>query len=214
MRWSILGTLLLAVALDQSSPKTMTKLIVRFESPDAPPFSFPALPKTMYRAGTRYCRIEELPDPEHGIHGLIVINEPDIWLANRQNKTVRHQTDPGPTFNCRLPMFIEHEAQQSALNTGNPLEGLEFGRELAFFKGKAAATSPGPPLQGKATQAYTLQIGASQLFLFTRGIPEKAVAVVKESASKREVYWYLVYEELPFDTALFSEPEGRMEEIR
>src|SRR5947209_3367332 len=79
---------------NQTSPRTMTKLVVRLESPDVPKTSFPALPKTMYRAGSRYCRIEELPDSEHGIHGLVVINEPDIWLANRLDKTAQHQVDP------------------------------------------------------------------------------------------------------------------------
>ena len=61
----------------------MTKLIVRLESPEVPGQSFAAKPKTLYRAGTGYCRTEELPDPEHGIHGLMIINEPDVWMVNR-----------------------------------------------------------------------------------------------------------------------------------
>src|SRR5260370_32539241 len=99
--------LLSAVALGQSSPpETMTKLVVRLESPDIPSTSFAAQPKTMYRAGTRYCRIEEWPDIANNIHGLIVINEPDVWLVNRLDKTARHQVDPGPTFNCPMPIFV------------------------------------------------------------------------------------------------------------
>jgi hypothetical protein len=83
---------------NQTSPGTMTKLVVRLQSPDVPEASFAAQPKTMYRAGTRYCRIEELPDTEHGIQGLVVINEPDIWLVNLLAKTAQHQLDPGPTM--------------------------------------------------------------------------------------------------------------------
>ena len=32
----------------------------------------------MYRFGKAYCRTEEAPDLENGIHGLTVIHEPDV----------------------------------------------------------------------------------------------------------------------------------------
>ncbi len=186
----------------------MTKLVVRLQSPDVPEASFAAQPKTMYRAGTRYCRIEELPDTEHGIHGLVVINEPDTWLVNLLAKTAQHQLDPGPTFNCRLPVFVAGEDVKSAADTRSQLMGLEFGRELAYFEEKGSTSGPGPALQGKATKAYTVGIGDSQLILFTTGTPERPVAVTKQQGSKREVYWYGTYEEVPFDPKLFAKPEG------
>ena len=202
-----------AIALGQPAPSTMTKLVVRFQSPDVPKTSFAAQPKTMYRAGSRYCRIEEMPDAEHGIHGLIVINEPDIWMANRLNMSVRHQVDPGPTFNCRMPIFVD-ENGQSAADTSNPLTELEFGRELAYFEAKGAESSPGPALQGKPTKAYTLKIAESQLFLFTSSTLERPAAIARQRGTKREVYWYGSYEELPFDAKLFAKPEGKIEEIK
>lgn len=205
--------LLGAVAFGQA-PETMTKLVVRLESRDVPKGSFPTLPKTVYRAGTRFCRIEELPDAEHGIHGLVVINEPDTWLVNRLDKTARHQVDPGPTFNCRLPIFVYGENMKSAADTNDPVMGLEFGQELAFFEGKGATSAPGPPLQGKVTKAYILKTGDSQLFLFTTGTPERPVAVVRERGTKHEVYWYDRYEQVPFDAKLFTKPEGKVEEVR
>src|SRR4026208_291228 len=64
-----------AAALGQQPPDMMTKLTVRLQSPDIPEESFAVKPKTMYRAGNGYCRIEELPDPEQGIHGLMIITE-------------------------------------------------------------------------------------------------------------------------------------------
>jgi hypothetical protein len=192
---------------NQTSPATMTKLVVRLESPDVSEKSFPALPKTMFRADTRYCRIEELPDTEHGIHGLVVINEPDIWLANRLDKTAQHRVDPGPTFNCRLPIFVDGDDAKSA-DKNNPLTELEFGRELAFFKARGAKSTSGPALQGKATNAYSVEIGDSQLLLFTSATPERPVAVVRQRKTKREVYWYDVHEEVPFDAKFFARPEG------
>src|ERR1035441_3745446 len=101
----LLGLCMVVSAEDM--PKTMTKLMVKSESPDTPKDSFASQPKRMYRTGTGYCRIEENPDPEHGIHGLMIINEPDVWMINRLDKTARHIVDAGPTFNCRLPIFAE-----------------------------------------------------------------------------------------------------------
>jgi hypothetical protein len=68
----------------------MTKLMVKLESLEIPKESFAAQARLMYRAASRYCRIEENPDIEHGIHGLIIINEPNSWLVNRLDKTARH----------------------------------------------------------------------------------------------------------------------------
>ena len=198
----------------EATPATMTKLVVRLESPDVPKASFPSLPKTMYRAGTRYCRIEELPDTEHAIHLLIIINEPNVWLANRLDKTARHQIDPGPTFNCRMTIFTDIESGEAALDTSNPLTDLEFGRELEYFKKKGATLVSGPNLQGKATKGYTLQISDSRLFLFTGGIPEHPVAVVRQRNAKREIYWYGSYDDVPFDGKLFEKPPGKIEEVK
>lgn len=206
MRARVLAVCLMSAVFGQSSPETMTKLIVRLESPDVPKASFPTLPKTIYRAGIGYCRIEELPDIEHGIHGLVVINEPDIWLVNLLNKTARHQVDPGPTLNCHLPIFIHGEDAKSAADTSNSLLGLEFGRELSYFKEKGAAFAPGPSLQGQPTNAYTVEIGDSQLLLFTSGTPERPVAVVRRRGTNREVYWYSSFDEVPFDAKLFAKP--------
>jgi hypothetical protein len=196
------------VVSGQTSPVTMTKLVVHLQGPDVPETSFVAQPRTMYRAGIRYCRIEELPDTEHGIHGVVIINEPDTWLVNLPAKTAQHQLDPGPTFDCRLPVFVSGEDIKSAADTRSQLMGLEFGRELAYFEEKGATSGPGPILQGKTTKAYTVEIGDSQLLLFTSGNPEKPVAVARQRGSKREVYWYGTYEEVPFDPQLFAKPEG------
>jgi hypothetical protein len=62
-------------------------------------------------------------------------------------------------------------------------------------------------LQGKATKAYTVEIGDSQLLLFTSDTPEKPVAVARQHGNKRDAYWYGTYEEVPFDDRLFVKPD-------
>ena len=98
MRRNISSLLFLALttsAFSQQSPTTMTKAVIRLQNPNAKNDSFTLKPKTMYRAGTTYCRIEAQPDPERGIHGVVVINGPDVWMVNLLTKTARHMIDPG-----------------------------------------------------------------------------------------------------------------------
>jgi hypothetical protein len=192
----------------------MTRLAVRLESPDVAEQSFGAKPKVMYRAGSGYCRTEELPDPEHGIHGLMIINEPEIWMVNLLAKTAQHYVDSGPTFNCRMPMFQGDEVK-SAADLKNPLLDLEFGQEIAYFKGKGAAPRKGPVLRDKPTDVYTLDVGDSQLFLFTTGMPERPWAVARQHGDTREIFWYGTYEQLPFDPKLFAKPaDVKIEEAK
>src|SRR5713226_2198336 len=163
---------LCCAAAGEDVPPMMTKLTVKLESPDIPKDSFAAQAKLMYRAGSSYCRIEENPDPEQGIHGLLITNGPDVWMVNRLDKTARHILDPGPTYNCRLPMFANGENNKSAKDLKKPIVQLEFGRELEYFKPRSGAPHPGPPLRGKPTMVYVMQAGGSELFLFTDGNPE------------------------------------------
>jgi hypothetical protein len=214
MRALFVFAALSTVAFGQQSPESMTKLSVRLESPEVPEGSFPAKPKLMYRAANRYCRTEELPDPEHGIHGLMILNEPDAWMVNLLKKTAQHFVDPGPTFNCHLPIF-PGEQVKSAADMKNPLLELEFGQELEFFKGKGATPKVGLVLCDKPTTVYAVDVGDSQLFLFTTGTPELPWAVARKHGNVNEIFWYGTYEQLPFDQKLFAKPEGvKIEEVK
>lgn len=193
----------------------MTKLMVKLESPEIPKDSFAVQVKRMYRAGSRYCRIEENPDLVHGIHGLLIANEPDSWMINRLDKTAKHIFDQGPTYNCRLPIFANGEDMKSAEDLKQPLMELEFGRELGFFQSKSGAPKPGPVMRGTATMVYSVQAGDSQLFLFIGGTPEAPVAVARKTDKTSEIFWYGEYAQVPFDDKLFAKPEGMsLEEVK
>src|SRR5882724_1033467 len=92
--------LLCVAALGEEPPATMTVVSARLRHPEVPDQSFGAKPKVYFRAGTRYCRIEEEADPQNGIHGVMIINEPDVWMVNLLDKSAKHFVDTGPTFNC------------------------------------------------------------------------------------------------------------------
>jgi hypothetical protein len=128
-------------------------------------------------------------------------------MVNLLTKTAQHIIDPGPTFNCRMPLFHGDQVK-SAGDLKNPLLDLEFGRELAYFIAKDSAPQEGPVLRGKPTSAYTVQLGDSELYLFVTGTPSRPWAVARDRAGSREIFWYGEYEELPFDLKLFAKPEG------
>lgn len=129
----------------QQPPKMMTRVEVTLHSPDVPEGSFAAQPKVFYRAGDRYCRIEEATDTEHGLHLLMIVNEPDYWTVNLLAKTAQHSVDPGPTFNCHLPIFA-YGNPKSLDDETKEIRKLEFGRELEFFESKGSVHEPGPVL--------------------------------------------------------------------
>src|ERR1700675_4257139 len=98
------GLLRPGVCADRA-PTKMIHLIVQMSGTDVPGDSFAAKPKILWRASNQYCRIDEEPDPENGIHGRMIINEPDVWLINLADRTAKHMVDHGPTYNCKLPIF-------------------------------------------------------------------------------------------------------------
>ena len=179
----------------QQLPKVMTRVEVVLEGPDVPAGSFATKPKVIYRAGSRYCRTEEAPDTELGSHGLAIVNEPDYWMVNLMKKTAQHAVDPGPTFNCHLPIFPDAD------------KNLEFGFEPEYFKNKGASRQEGPVLQGKQTTLYKVDAGDATLALFTYGTPERPMAVSRVRGDKGEIFWFRGWGDLPFDAKLFAKPE-------
>ncbi|HEY1265418.1 MAG TPA: hypothetical protein VGF06_17940 [Terriglobales bacterium] len=204
-----------SITVTQAVPSKMLKMVVRREAPDSPPGTFAAKPKTYYRAGTQYCRIEEEPDAPNGIHGVIITNEPDSWLVNLADKSAKHVVDEGPTFNCQLPIFVAGEEIKSAADMKKELFQLEFGKELIFFGAPDATTKPGPAFRGAATTAHIRKVDGSQIYLFMGDDTGKPVAIAMQKADKRVIYWYEDFEEVPFDSKLFARPEGvTMEEVK
>ena len=202
-------TLLLAsLVLVQDTPKTMNRITVQLDGSEVPQDSFARKPKTIYRAGSNYCRVEEAPDPEHEIRSLLIVNEPNAWMVNLANKTARHTVDTGPTFTCHLPIF-----SGPVPNTPDAVDyaklGLEFGYELEYFKKMdAVRQDPGPVLQKQQTVAYFLDKSGTRFALFTYGPNEFPLLVGHTVGSKGEMYWYSGYGQVPFDPKLFAKPEG------
>src|SRR5271170_8131803 len=157
---TLLSALSLA-ALGQQAPNSMTKMVVSYESSGIAPGSFPTQPRTLYRVGTKYCRGEDPPNPAEHAQWLSIINEPDSWTVNLMKKKAEHRVDPGPTLECRMPIFRDKQVKSD--RDTNPFLALEYAEELQYFKGKGIEPKPGPVLREKQTTAYTTKIADWQV---------------------------------------------------
>lgn len=184
------------------TPSTMIHAIIQMSGTDFPDGSFAAKPKIFWRASNQFCRIEEEPDPAQGIHGVMVINEPDAWLINLEDKTAKHFLDSGPTFNCKLPIFAF-----SAEMAKGELGELEVGRELEFFHKNGAKLIEGPKLEFEANY-YELSIGDSVLRLVERVDRHVPIFIGLLRGGKEYKARYLLWGEVPFKGDVFAKPTG------
>jgi hypothetical protein len=159
--------------------------------------------KTMWRATSSFCRTEEEPDPKQNLHLVTIMNEPDAWLIDLANNRAKHMVDPGPTFNCRLPVF----AFSQAMATGRIGE-LEFGRELEFFRTHGAKQVEGPNLTSFKALYYELKIDDATFELVEREDIRAPIMIALIQGEKVTKVRYSLWEELPFKAELFAKPAG------
>jgi hypothetical protein len=181
----------------------MVHVIAQYSGDDIAPGSFFAKPKTYFRAANSFCRSEEEPDPEQNLHLVIVINEPDTWLIDLANNRAKHMVDPGPTYNCRLPVF----AFSQAMATGKIGE-LEFGRELDFFRTHGAKQVEGPVLTSFKALYYELKVDDATFELVEREDIRAPIMIALIQGEKMTRVRYSLWEELPFRAELFAKPAG------
>ncbi len=87
------------------APQQLVHIVVTDITPGIPAGAFAAKPRSLYRVGDDKMRIEEASDPANGIHGVVVIAEPNIWMANLYDGTGKHLVDPGPSLLTEAPVF-------------------------------------------------------------------------------------------------------------
>lgn len=215
MYWERLSLMLAFILLGASfqitnPPTNMTHMIVQMSGTDIPDNSFAAKPKVYWRASNQYCRVDEEADPQNGIHGRTIMNEPDAWLINLADNTAKHFVDRGPTFNCKLPIFAFNPEMAKT-----KLGELEFGRELEFFHANGAKSVEGPKLEFKAN-FYELTIGDSTLKMVERADIHVPLLISLVSGDKVDQVRYLLWEDhVPFKADLFTKPTGmKIEEVR
>jgi len=197
----ILIPLLLAPAMASSdcSPEGMVKITFL----DATPGKAvgPATPpRTLYRLGSHYARLEEPLDREHGVHGLIVVNRRDTWMVNLLAGKGQHIVDSAEQFEFHAPIV------------GGPaglFPAFEFGCELAWMKERGIAPER-VTVDGRRLQRYETAEGNTTLRLLVDPQTETPLAV--EFVEAGETLYFMRYVEyqtgLDPDMSLFEKPAG------
>lgn len=181
------------------APEKLVHITVTNVAPGLAAGSFGAQPKNYYRIGSDRLRIEEALDPANGIHGIVVVSEPNIWMANLYDHTGRHIVDPGPTFFARAPVF--------GTDLSGKLIGLEFGCEAQFIA--ANASKPAQEQVGGAQfDVYRFEDGADAIEILERpGTATPAFARYYHQGSLAIALRYDLYSAgLPNDPSLFLPP--------
>ena len=198
----MLALLLPHTVVCADTPGKMIHGIIQMSGADIPEGSFASKPKIFWRASSQYCRIDEEPDLEHGMHGRLLINEPDAWLINFADNTAKHMVDTGSAFNCRMPIFAM-DAEMARSKIGE----LEMGHELEFFHAHGATLIEGPKLDFEA-KYYELKIADSVLRLVERVDIHTPVMIGLIRGDKMYKADYLLWEEAPFKVDVFAKPTG------
>lgn len=187
-----------------ANPDTMTKMDVRITGSGIAPGSYSALPKLIYRAGPKYARMEDAPYSKASIHKLTIIAEPDAYSVDLMGRTGTHAIDQGGPNDLHLPMVMPLDP----MHRMGVLDGLEFGNELEFFTDAGAIKSPGPIVNANPTDMYTLKVPGVQAVLITRAGANRPIFLTLKSKDGAYKYEYSMYQNVPFDPALFTRPTG------
>jgi hypothetical protein len=182
-------------AAAKCAPKNVLKIVFAYEAPEMPADSFGAKPRTLYRLGDKLGRMEEMPNPETGLHLLVVVNGEDIWMVNRNDRAGEHSIDPGPSIGFHAPVISSVDSEY--------WRDFEMGCEIAFMTAAGATVSETPA--GKVYEHSKENITA-RLFTDKSGIPAR---VQFSGAGNDFAVVYKSFEEVPdAPRDLFAKPAG------
>ena len=194
----------LTLAGQSGPPATMTKMVVRLMGPEVKPGSYAALPKTIYRAGEKFARMDDPPNARAGMQKTTIIAEPDAYSINEIGKTGTHAIDQGGPDDLHLPIVLPFDPNHKL----GKLDRIEFGAELEFFEQAGALRTPGPIINAKSTDMYELKMPWGKVQLITRDGSDTPVFLSWTTKEGTHKYEYTTYQEVPFDASLFAKQNG------
>ena len=192
--------MLLLLPLTARAADDNKMLFVEYVSKPIAADSFDAQPKRVWRIGMEFLRFEDTPNPQTKIHGLIVVAEPDIWIADLNTNAAEHTVDPGPIYKVHFPLF--------ASETSEKLRQLEFGHELEFFRANHAKELASQDVDGIKCRVYRFETDDREVLLFVK-TDDTPVQVVVKSPDFEYAMRFLRYDaNRKPDKSLFQLPPG------
>jgi hypothetical protein len=154
---------------------------------------FAGQPKALYRIGNKYGRVEEAKNPNDGLHLLIVVSEPDVWVVNRTDMSGQHMVDRGPTLDFRAPVIANFKSSR--------WNGFEFGCEESFMKSVGAKAM----VDSSGNLNYTHEADGRKVTLHLSRDHYPLLAEISMPEGGYAIQ-YLTYEWLESDLRLFTRP--------
>jgi hypothetical protein len=172
----------------------------RVVSADLPDSSPEAQPRKIWLLGKEYLRFEDVPNPETKVHGLIIVNEPDIWIIDRNKGEGQHAIDPGPQYAIHFPIFSREQSAK--------LKRLEFRSERKFFQDNGAKELASQTVDGITCRLYRLELDDRELTLFLKP-DNRPLQIELQSDGVKYAVRFLRYDpDQKPDMTLFSVPPG------
>lgn len=202
MLWAALAGLFLQSQVglaENPEPARVTRLVVRFESPDLTENHFLRLPKTIFRSGTTLARVEEKPNPQTGLQLLLIVNAPMSWELDLATGRGIERRDSEPPFVVHLPVFPGTQG----------LETFEFGHEYEFFQAASSADRQVVKTNGETRERLTINGDGYRLNGLFAETTHRPVRVELTKGDKTIAFDYLSVEDLPAgDLELFARPKN------
>jgi hypothetical protein len=184
----------------QAADEKMLFAEYRVVSADLPDSSPEAQPRKVWLLGKDFLRFEDVPNPETKVHGLIIVNEPDIWIIDRNKGEGQHAIDPGPQYAIHFPIFSREQSAK--------LKRLEFRSELKFFLENGAQELASQTVDGIKCRLYRLELDDRELTLFLKP-DNRPLQIELQSAAVKYAVRFLRYDpDQKPDMTLFRVPPG------
>ncbi len=198
----LLTTLLLASLTlgAQAADNNMLFVEYRVVSADLPASSPETKSRKVWLLGKEFLRFEDVPNPETKVHGLIIVDEPDIWIIDRNKGQGRHAIDPGPQYVVHFPIFPREQSEK--------LKQLEFGSELKFFQDNGAKELASQTVDGINCKLYRMELDDRELTLFLKPDNVPLQIEVKGAGLKYAVRFLKYDPNQKPDMSLFKVPPG------
>ena len=185
----------------------MVRIIYQNATPGLPENSLETVPKTLYRLGAKFGRLEQATRIGVETHGLLITNIPDRWKIDTITETGEYSYDASGTLRFRAPVFPEHEEEPF-------LRALEFGCELAFMVEHATE----PPVEAEISEQpllnYTVKNGRYRIHLAVLKETRRPIAAgLFEGDEMIHYIRYVDYRRLPFNPGLFYPPSDMKIEV-
>ncbi len=201
----VLVACLLALQVGKANAQeSMTKMVVRLMGPGIRAGSPAALPRTIYRSGEKFARIEDPPHAKARVEKMTIIRGRDAYSVDLTDRRGTHTTADAAGQARGLPIVLPLDPRRKL----GKLDEIEFGSEVSFFEQAGAEKTAGPMINAKPTEEYRLATPSGPASLIVRGENETPVFLKWKSSDGVYRYEYIEYKTEPFDAKLFAKPDG------